>query len=187
MKQFVAELKGLTPYGQGKMHLEEKLPQELNDAYAERTWRSRAHTAAGEVYIPPMAFKLLLESIAKYLGDQIPGQGKRTYTAKYRQGVMIADPVMLGIRLEDLGYQKIFTSAGGGQSRNETRVWRYFPVIEQWAGLLTILAIDDIFTPEVIERHLRLGGKLVGIGVWRPENGGMWGKFDVTSFAEVPI
>jgi hypothetical protein len=187
MKKFIAELKSLTPYGQGKMHLEPKLPQELNDAYAERTWRARTHSAAGELYIPPMAFKLLLEATAKYLGDQIPGQGKRTYTAKYRQGVIIPDPVMLGIHVEDIGYQKIFTSAGGGQSRHETRVWRYFPVIEQWAGILTILAIDDIFTADVVEKHLHQGGKIVGIGVWRPENGGMWGKFDVTSFEEVAI
>lgn len=186
MKQFVAELKGLTPYGQGKMHLEEKLPQELSDAYAERTWRSKLHSAAGEVYINPVAPKLLLETTARYLGDQIPGKGKATYTKHYRQGVIIPDPIMLGVSVEEVEVEKVFTWAEP-QRRNGPRVWRYFPVIRQWAGVLTILAIDDIFTPEVVERHLQLGGKLVGFGVWRPENGGMWGKFDVTSFEEVAL
>lgn len=185
MKQFVAELKGLTPYGQGKMHLEEKLPQELNDAYAERTWPARAHTAAGEVYIPPMAFKLMLESTARYAKTPIPGRLKETYTKHYRQGIIIPDPIMLGIQIADVQPAKVFTWAE--PSRRSTRVWRYFPVIEQWAGVLTIIAIDDIFTAAVVEEHLRLGGKLVGIGVWRPESGGMWGKFDVTHFAEVEL
>lgn len=185
MKQFVAELKGLTPYGQGKMHLEEKLPQELNDAYAERTWRARMHQAAGEMYIPPMAFKLLLESTSRYLKAAIPGRLKETYTKHYRQGVLIPDPIMLGIRAEDVQPAKIFTWAE--PQRKSTRVWRWFPMVEQWAGVLTIIAIDDIFTAEVVENHLRLGGKLVGIGVWRPESGGMWGKFDVTSFEEVDV
>lgn len=185
MKKFVAELKGLTPYGQGKNHQEEKLPQELNDAYAERTWRSKLHSAVGEVYIPPMAFKILLESTAKYLKTPIPGRLKETYTKHYRQGVIIPDPVMLGIRVEDVRYEKVFTWAE--PQRRGTRVWRYFPVIDSWAGILSILAIDDIFTPKVIYEHLNMGGKLVGIGVWRPESSGLWGKFDVTNFEEVEL
>lgn len=186
MKKFVAELAGLTPYGQGKNHQEEKLPQELSDAYAARTWRAKLHHAVGEVYIHPMAPKLLLETTARYLGEQIPGMGKATYTKHYRQGIIIPDPIMLGIHVDEVEVEKIFTYAEP-QRRNGPRVWRYFPVIRHWAGVLTILAIDDIFTSEVVERHLQLGGKLVGFGVWRPENGGMWGKFDVTSFKEVPI
>lgn len=186
MKKFVAELKGLTPYAQGKMHVEEKLPQELNDAYAARTWRAKLHQGVGEIYIPPQAPKLLLETTARYLGDQIPGKGKSTYTKHYRQGINIPDPIMLGIRVEEVECEKIFTWAEP-QRRHGPRVWRYFPVIRHWAGVLTILAIDDIFTPEVIARHLQLGGTLVGLGVWRPENGGMWGKFAVTHFDEQSI
>lgn len=185
MKKFVAELKGLTPYGQGKNHQEPKLPQELNDAYAERTWRARAHTAAGEVYIPPMAFRLLLETTSRYLKTPIPGRLKETYTKHYRQGVMIPDPVMLGVHIDAMRVEKVFTWAE--PQRKGTRVWRYFPVVDAWASLLTILAIDDIFTADVVEQHLMMGGKLVGIGVWRPESGGMWGKFDVTSFEEVDL
>jgi hypothetical protein len=44
--------------------------------------------------------------------------------------------------------------------------------------------VDDIFTAEVVKRHLELGGMITGIGVWRPENSGLWGKFTVTAFHE---
>ena len=80
MKRFVAELRSLTPYAQGKYHEEPRLPQELHDAYKQRTVLAQLHTAAGEVYIPPMAFKLCLRTTAQYLGEQIPGKGKERYT-----------------------------------------------------------------------------------------------------------
>jgi hypothetical protein len=187
MKAFRATLRSMTPYSQGKHHQEEKLPRELNDAYERRTFRAKCHTAAGEVYIPPMAFKLLLQSTAAYLGEQIPGKGKETYTKHYRQGVICPEPVMLGIQIEDVEEHRLFTPAQPGSRTNKTRVWKSFTLIPEWAGELHITAVDDIFTAEVIRRHLDIGGRLVGIGVWRPENSGMWGKFQVTAFEEVPV
>lgn len=185
MKVFRAELHSLTPYGQGRHHLDDKLPRELDDAYETRTYLSKCHQAAGELFIPPMAFKLLLRTTAGYLSEKIPGRGQETYTKHYRQGVICPEPVMLGLKVEEVRHVRIFTSSQPGKAKSG-RVWKSFPVIDTWAGELYIHAVDDIFTPEVIHRHLDIGGRLVGIGVWRPENEGMWGKFQVTAFEELP-
>jgi hypothetical protein len=54
-------------------------------------------------------------------------------------------------------------------------------------GELQIVAIDDIFTQDVILRHLKVGGQLTGIGVWRAGNGGLQGKFQVLSMTEQDV
>ena len=185
MKLFVAELRSLTPYAQGKYHEEPKLAQELHDAYKQRTALEQLHTAAGEVYIPPKAFHLCLSSTASYTGDQIPGKGKERYTKHYDRGVICSEPVMLGVKADTVRIERIFTELN--PQRPGSRGWVYFPVIDQWAGELQIMAVDDIFTPAVIERHLRIGGLITGIGVWRPERKGSWGKFQVVSLQERPM
>jgi hypothetical protein len=183
MKAFDATLHSLTPYAQGRYHGTQKLPQELEQAYEERCVLHKLHTAVGEIYVPPMAFKHCIESAARYTGDQIPGRGKERYTKHYVQGVLCPDPLMLGMKADTVRIEKVFTSTQPGKP-NSGRAWKWFPVIDSWSGVLQIIAVDDIFTPDVIERHLRIGGLITGIGVWRPERGGMWGKFQVLGVTE---
>jgi hypothetical protein len=130
-----------------------------------------------------MCFKLLLESTAKYSGERIPGKGQETYTKHYRQGLICPEPVMLGMKPDEVTVQDVFVPSRPGKPKSP-RVWKKFPVLPQWAGVLQMIAVDDIFTAEVVKRHLELGGMITGIGVWRPENSGLWGKFTVTAFHE---
>lgn len=186
MKTFIASLKSLTPYSQGKYHNTPKEPRELEQAYEERCCLLKLHVSLGEIYIPPMAFKKCLENTAGYLGEQIPGKGKERYTKHYRQGLMCTEPMLLGIGPQDVRIEKIFTSTQPGK-KNSGRAWKWFPVINQWAGNLQIIAVDDIFTRDVIERHLSMAGVINGVGVWRPENGGMWGKFQLVKLEETTL
>jgi hypothetical protein len=47
--------------------------------------------------------------------------------------------------------------------------------------------VDDIITVDLLERYLRVAGQITGIGLWRPENRGMWGKFQVTEIRETTL
>src|SRR5262245_66011200 len=79
-----AELEGISPYSQSKHHITPKKERELPKDYEERTWRERLHVNKdGYVFIPPMAFKNCIAEIAKFLGVQIPGKGKSTYTKHF--------------------------------------------------------------------------------------------------------
>lgn len=185
MKTFEADLRSITPYSQGRHHNTPKLVKELDPAYEARTVLNKLHTSMGEIFIPPMAFKLLFESTAGYSGERIAGKGQETYTKHYRRGVMCSEPVMLGIKPEEVRIEDLFLPSQPGKAKSP-RVWKKFPVIDHWAGVLQIRVVDDIFTGDVILRHLELGGVITGIGVWRPENSGMHGKFKVTDFREMP-
>ena len=45
--------------------------------------------------------------------------------------------------------------------------------------------IEDEIDPNAVKEALEIAGKYVGIGDWRPEKKGKYGKFQVTSFQEV--
>lgn len=186
MKRYDAQLQSVTPYTQGRYHDMPKLEREQPEAYDKRTYLHRLHTAMGQVYIPPMAFKKCLEDTARYLGMQIPGKGKATYTKNFRQGVLLNEPMMLGLTPEDTRLERIYTSLTP-QKTNGPRGWRHFPVIDQWQGTLQILVIDELITADVLRKHLEVGGMITGIGVWRPQNGGMWGKFRVLGMEEQEV
>lgn len=183
MKIYEAHLKSTVPYAQGRYHDTPKESRELHDDYEKRTYLNKLHTSVGKVYIPPMAFKKCLEETAQYLKLQIPGRGKETYTKNFRQGVLCNEPCMLDLTPADTRLEKVFTLSQPSKPQGG-RVWKYFPVMDHWEGVLTIWALDDMITNEVLTKHLQIGGQITGIGVWRPRNGGMWGKFKLIELVE---
>ncbi len=92
MKIFFAELFSVSAYSQSRHYDVPKLEKEIAKDYEARTWRERLHvTEGGFVFIPPIAFKNCLAEAAKFLGIQIPGKGKSTYTKHFEAGVLVVD------------------------------------------------------------------------------------------------
>ncbi|MFH1719067.1 MAG: hypothetical protein ABIF19_17065 [Planctomycetota bacterium] len=168
-------------YSQGR-HYSHSVPvlnKERPDDYETRTWRNRMHvTDDGRVFIPPMAFKNCLSEAAKFLGIQIPGKGKATFTKNFEAGVMVVDPLVLDIKAKDVEANWLFVPASGRRGDGK-RVMRCFPLIKQWGGVVTFHIVDDTITQEIFEQHLIEAGKLIGIGVFRPRNNGYFGRFTV--------
>lgn len=168
---------GLTPYSQGKHYVAEALNKESKSDYEARTWRERLHyNEDGEVFIPPMAFKNCLSDVAKYLSVQIPGKGKSTYTKHIEAGVMIAEPMMLGVKKDDVQGEWHFVPSDGKRGGGK-RVDRCFPIIKQWGGELEVIVLDDTVTREVLEYHMVEAGRFIGVGRFRPRNNGYYGRF----------
>jgi hypothetical protein len=180
-------LKSVSPYSQSRAHEEPKLNKETADAHEQRTWRQKIHAdEEGNVFIPSMSFKQAIDKTAKMLGMQIPGRGKSTYTKHFLGGCMLQSDVPIRdgkspIKKGDVPPIRIHCNADGVRGSGK-RVWRTFPHFPVWAGTATFLILDDAITPEIFERHLVEAGKYVGIGRFRPENGGTNGRFEVTSF-----
>jgi hypothetical protein len=186
MQRYHADVQSLTPYSQGRPHHTPKREQEQAEAYDRRTYLERLHVASGRIYIPPMAFKQCLTKTAGYLNMQIAGRGKATYRKIFVQGVMINEPVLLDLTPEDTRLERIFTSLTP-QKANGPRGWRHFPVIDAWQGTVQIDVLDELITQAVLKKHFEVGGMVTGIGVWRPENNGMWGRFKLLDLRPVEV
>jgi hypothetical protein len=186
----VAHIKGTSPYSQSKHYDDSeyfnvpKLPKERPDQYEKRTWRERLHvTSTGHVFIPAMAFKNGLSSIAKYLGIQIPGKGKATFTKHFEAGVLVLEgPVIQPlIRKENVDSEWLFLPADGKRG-GPKRVMKCMSVIhEGWEADVTFYILDDTITEEIFKQHLEEFGRFIGLGRFRPERNGFYGRFQVES------
>lgn len=185
MKTYTVKIQGISPYSSSRHYTDEKLPKELSKDYEVRTWKSRLHVDKnGIVFIPPMAFKNCLSECAKFLGMQIPGKGKSTYTKHFEAGVLIMDPVTLGIKAEDVQGEWLFVPADGKRGGGK-RVEKCFPVIPEWSGEIIIHILDQTITEDVLREHLSEAGKFIGVGRFRPRNNGFYGRFQVQSLKQV--
>lgn len=178
------KLVGIAPYSQGKVVQSPKNSGETGDAYEQRTWRERLHVDGdGFVFIPPQAIKSVLVDVAKFLGESVPGKGKSTYTKHFTAGVMVIDPLTLSVKAADVKAEKLFVPSDGKVGGGK-RVWKLFPVIPEWSASGELFAIDPVLAdkPEKIQEYLEQAGRFIGIGRFRPRNGGFNGRFNVESF-----
>jgi hypothetical protein len=175
-----ARIKGAAPYSQSRHYTDPaKEKRETAKDYEARTWRERMHaTVAGDVIIPAMAFKNCLSEAAKFLALQVPGKGKATYTKHFEAGVMVLEPMTLGIRKADVTGEWLFVPADGKRGGSK-RVEKCFPVILDWGGEIAFTIVDPAITEDVFRQHLDEAGKYIGIGRFRPRNNGYYGRFTV--------
>ena len=185
MKTFRCTLEGQTPYSQSRAHTAEKLEREGADDYEKRTWRERCHSMAdGTMFIPPMAFKNALTEAAQFMSEKIPGKRNATWTKHFTAGVLVTDAPMLPVKKAEVEGEWVFVNADGKKGSG-TRVWRCYPIVRDWKVDVTFFILDETITREAFERHLKAAGSFIGIGRFRPRNGGFNGRFTVAKIEEV--
>jgi hypothetical protein len=184
MKIATVTLTGASPYSQSRRYDGEipKLDKEGNDAYDKRNWREHQHydRATGEVFIPPMAIKNALVGASQLFPEKIPGKGQKTWTKHIMAGIIIDEPVMLGVNKDETEGEIQYCDAQGKKgSMGGTQVPRKFPVLREWEGKAKFYILDDTISKEIFEKYLVEAGKFVGVGRWRPANNGLYGRFHV--------
>lgn len=174
-------LKSISPYSQSRKYRTEFLAKESKDDYEKRTWRDRIHADEnGMCFIPPMCFKKNLEEAAQFLGLKIPGKRNATWTKHFKSGILVLQGLELGVHRDEVHGQWLYLNADG-RSGSGTRVDRCMPFFPQWSGVVTYHVIDDEITQDVFTYHLEQAGQLIGIGRFRPRNGGFYGRFKILS------
>ena len=183
MRSVTVHIHGITPYSQSRQHDEPKLPKETPSDWEARTWREKCTTDdAGMIVIPAMAFKQALPVAARRLGDQIPGRGKSTYTKYFEADVICEGDAPLGVHKNAVAGLTINANSDGVRGSGK-RVKRTFPVIPApWQTTARFTIFDDTITREVFERVFTAAGLSVGVGRFRPENGGLNGRFTAGRF-----
>lgn len=182
MRTATVTLKSAAPYSQRQAYERgvPKLEKEKADDYEARTWRNAIHfDSDGIVFIPSTALKNCLADAAKYLSIQIPGKGKATYTKHFEAGVLVPEPLSLGVKVADVQGLWRFVPADGKPGSGR-RVWKCFGVIPSWEATGDVYILDETITKSVFETVLGEAGKFIGMGVWRPRRNGNYGRFEVT-------
>ncbi len=177
-----AKIVGISPYSQSKVIEIPHNPKESNDAFDERCWREHMHVDEnGVCFIPAASFKKSLETAASFLREKIPGRGTGEYGKHFKAGVLILENPSLGIKAKEVKCDRVYVNANG-KPGSGIRVWRRYPMFPKWGCIVKFIIVDTTITESVFERHLREAGQLVGIGRWRGEVGGLYGRFVVSSF-----
>lgn len=182
MKTAIVKMKSMSPYNQSHQHFTDKAEGGKEDpvSYEKRTWREKGHyDEKGMAYIPPMALKNAVATAAKLLSIPIPNKGKALYTKHFVSGVLVTDPIPLGVKKEDVKPQWVSCDPRG--QKGGMGVLRAFPHFDKWEGSTKFLILDDTITKDVFEKVVREAGNFVGIGQFRPQNGGFFGRFEVVS------
>ena len=184
MKTARVTLESFAPYSQSRCHEVPRLgDKETDDAYAKRTAREHLHVDEnGEVFIPAQAFNKALQTAASYLRMRIPGKGQSEYGKHFYGGVTAQqDGLKLDIKKEDeerIIIERLFLSPTGDKKGGK-RVWKYYPTISSWKGTLEFYIFDDTITEEVFEKVLAEAGMFIGLGRFRAEKGGFYGRYKV--------
>jgi len=183
MRSAVCSLKSLSPYSQSAPILDEKKKGETEDQRDERTWRLHAHLNpddSGTLCIPATAFANCIKSAALKLGVKVKGKGSATYGKYFQGGVLVSDPLPLPkYRRETVPSEKLYLHGNPTKGEKGGRVWRTYPKIDGWSGEVTFFILDPIITEDVFRETLIYAGQVVGIGRFRPENRGWYGRFAV--------
>lgn len=186
MKLCRVSIRSVTPYSQSKAVDPDQFPKlekESADGWDKRLWREKAtFDQHGEVCIPAMALKMSVDEAIKRLNIGIPGRGKSTYTKFFTAGQICEADAPLGVHRDDLEFIDIWANADGVRGSGK-RVRRRFPIIRAYETAASFAILDDIIPEKVFEKAVTEAGRLVGIGRFRPEKGGMNGRFEVSGIS----
>lgn len=175
-----------SPISFSRHHDAPKLARELDKDYEERTWREQAHCDEnGMAYIPANMISNAFKAAALYLAMKVPSTRGATYTKNIDAGTIVLEGISLGVTKEQLQSETVFVPSDGKRGGSK-RVNKIFPIVPSWEGVVTFHILDPIITKDVFVRHLKVTGSFIGLGRWRPRNGGLYGRFVVISVEWVP-
>ena len=131
----------------------------------------------GTPYIPNTYFKGALVESGKNF--KIAGKGKATFSKLIGSTVMV-EPEAIALDGEWVKY-----SIAGVNPNTRGRMMIHRPRFDKWACEFRIVLQDEGIDIASLKEILDYAGAYVGVGDWRPQKKGMFGKFIVTEFKEI--
>jgi hypothetical protein len=158
--------------------------QQSWDEWEELHWRERAHyDERGHVIIPAVVFKRVVEAAAAYNPRKL--KGSATYTKLFERAIIVSEPLVLKETRDTIQDVRIPVPsdgmAGSKSTGKSNRVFKRFPTVKEWGGQVVFNVLDDRISEEVFKITVQDAGMYIGIGTWRPQRGGLNGRFEVTS------
>ena len=179
MRTATIRVKGLTPYSQSRAFQTEKNREETHNDFDRRAWPEHLHLdTQGKHFIPAVAILQGMAAAASYLakGGELKKKGSANWAQNFLCGLAVArGPAIDGPEPEP---ERVYCNADGKRGSGK-RVWRTFPMFNEWKTTLVIHLLDDSIPEEVFKQVIGAFGLFIGIGRYRPQNGGYLGRFTV--------
>lgn len=175
----IAHLRSISAYTFSRKYSVPKMEKETAADYEARTWRERCHVNAdGFVVLPPMGFKFSLDGAAAMLRERIKEKGTSEWGKVFKSGILVTEGLALPVRKDEIDGLWLPMNADGRRGSGK-RVDRCMPTVPSWEGEVTYYLLNSAIQEDVFERHLREAGNFIGIGQFRPQNGGYNGRYEV--------
>lgn len=179
MYRAIVTIKGIAPLSQSRKHHTPFLEGESHEAYDARTWREKCNYGDdGIVYVPAMAFKQAMDNAAKRLAIPDPDNKRASFTKYFVSDVICEAHMPIGIAKDDMPSIRINANSDGVRGSGK-RVIRTFPQTQNWGGTTSFLIMEEKITRAIFERVIQTAGRSIGVGQFRPEKGGVNGRFEV--------
>lgn len=171
----VAKIRGITPllmnkpeaYGFDVQWVERKASEDWEKEALKKLYVD----AEGVIYQPATHLERALMEAGKKV--KVKGQGKATYSKLFGSMIEVVEfEIPHLITAYDIHKSLVVVPATKG------RIMRYRPRFPEWE-LKFHISYEEEIPAEAIKESLELAGKYVGIGDWRPEKKGKFGKFQV--------
>jgi hypothetical protein len=88
---------------------------------------------------------------------------------------------MMGIKIDSVECERLFLNADGKRGGGK-RVWKRYPVFPDWKAHATVYVPEGSITETVFHEHLIQGGQFIGLGRFRPQNRGFYGRYTIEGF-----
>jgi len=170
LKKITVTLKGQRPI---LMHNVQSMLLKKPAKYTSEEWEKSPEAYEAKMYlngnaliIPSGVIKGLLISAAKKSGLRVPGK-RKGYTDAVKAGVFLEDDAYLGVEKTstDVKPETKFVTI------NKSKVMRVWPSVHNWKTKVAIGFDDEQISPDAILELIQIGGRLCGIGDYRPEYG----------------
>lgn len=167
---------------QAELEAEARSVKIANLTPAQAAERTAYRNGAGQLYVPGAAFSRLLREA----GGSHKQKGTRK-SLKYivPAAVIIPDEAITlhdssGTPLEriEVDSRPVTIPATKG------RIIRHRARVEKWRATFTLEIDDEVLDAATIHLLLEEGGRRIGIGDYRPEKGGPYGRFLITAWQD---
>lgn len=140
------------------------------------TWREKAYITDDDmVYIPGENIHECMKEAAKYWGQRIPGEGKKTYTDVISKAI-ICENIQLGVHKDDLvPFGKAVNGNPSKGKKSGSKVYKIRPLIRPWTGTFKFHVYDARLSRDVMRVIITYAGAFIGLCDWRP----VFGRFEL--------
>lgn len=185
MKKYDVQIKGLTPYLMARFDISDlsgttrrRSGSPNTDDQLKIEYEKKAYKINGKYYIPATHILGCLTNAGKDI--QIKGKKRANYSKPFASNIEINPEAII---LDNQKPEMFVISGVNPNTKGRVLIAR--PRFNQWEVEFVLICEDDQISEEALKDGLDIGGRAVGIGSWRPEKRGKFGKFILTKFKEI--